>query len=56
MSGERSPSKTITFCQLNFLRGFLVLRSIFLASTAFVAAIIIAINYLWKGEWGKGKN
>ena len=53
MSVENRPSKTIGFCWFNFLRGLLVIRSICLASIAFVAAILFAINYLWNGEWGK---
>ena len=38
---------------LKFLRGFMLIRSVILAILAFVAAVLIAVNYVWKGEWSK---
>lgn len=57
ISGEIGPirSRAMSSCLLNFLRGFLLIRSVILALLAFVAAVLIAINYVWRGEWGKAR-
>ena len=53
MSGEIVTARAITSCQLKILRGFMLIRSVILAVLAFVAAALVAFNYMWKGEWSR---
>ena len=55
ISGEIGPSRAVSSCLLNFVRGFWLIRSVILALLTFFAAVLIAINYVWKGEWGKAR-
>ena len=55
ISGEIGPSRAVSSCLHNFVRGFWLIRSVILALLTFFAAVLIAINYVWKGEWGKAR-
>ena len=53
--GEAKPSRATSSCLLKILRGSFLIRSVILALLALVAAVLIAINYVWKGEWSKAR-
>ena len=54
-SGDASPPKATSSCLLNIIQGLFLIRTIILALLAFVAAVLIAVNYLWRGEWSEAK-
>ena len=54
-SGQADSPGATSSCLLYFIQGLFLIRSVILALLAIVAAVLIAINYLWRGEWGKAK-